>query len=53
LNYSVVLLYTGYFTATALEIQLAVIAAVVTAGALWLRWGEPSGPTVDERSSPA
>jgi RsiW-degrading membrane proteinase PrsW (M82 family) len=48
LNYSVVLLYAGYFTATALEIQLAVIAAVVTAAALWLRWGEPSGPAVSE-----
>jgi len=48
LNYSVVLLYTGYFTAAALEIQVAVIAAVVTAGALWLRWVEPSGPAVSE-----
>ena len=48
LNYSVVLLYAGYFTMTALEIQLAVIAAVVTAAALWLRWGEPSGPAVSE-----
>jgi len=50
LNYSVVLLYAGYFTAVALEIQVAVIAAVVTAGALWLRWGEPSGPAVSEVS---
>jgi hypothetical protein len=48
LNYSAVLLYAGYFTTAALEIQLAVIAAVVTAGALWLRWGEPSGPAVAE-----
>jgi RsiW-degrading membrane proteinase PrsW (M82 family) len=48
LNYSVVLLYTGYFTVVALEIQAAVIAAVVTAAALWLRWGEPSEPTISE-----
>jgi hypothetical protein len=48
LNYSVILLYTGYFTTTALEIQVAVIAAVVTAAALWLRWGEPSAPAVAE-----
>ena len=48
LNYSVVLLYAGYFDVIALEIQVAVIAAVVTAAALWLRWGEPSGPAVSE-----
>jgi RsiW-degrading membrane proteinase PrsW (M82 family) len=48
LNYSVVLLYTGYFTVTALEIQAAVIAAVVTAGALWLRWGESPGPAISD-----
>jgi RsiW-degrading membrane proteinase PrsW (M82 family) len=48
LNYSVVLLYAGYFTVFALEIQVAVIAAVVTAAALWLRWGEPSEPTISE-----
>jgi hypothetical protein len=48
LNYSVVLLYAGYFDLVALEIQVAVIAAVVTAAALWLSWGEPSGPAVSE-----
>jgi len=48
LNYSVVLLYAGYFTVVSLEIQAAVIAAVVTAAALWLRWGEPSGPALPE-----
>jgi RsiW-degrading membrane proteinase PrsW (M82 family) len=48
LNYSVVLLYAGYFTIAALEIQVAVIAVVVTAGALWLRWGESPGPAADE-----
>lgn len=41
LNYSVVLLAAGYFSLEALEIQVAVIAAVVTGAALWLRWGEP------------
>jgi len=46
LNYSAVLLYTGRFTMAALEIQTAVIAVVVTAAALWLRWGEPSEPAV-------
>jgi len=50
LNYSVVLLYAGYFTVVALEIQVAVIAAVVTAAALWLRWGEPSELAVPETS---
>ena len=48
LNYSVVLLYAGYFDIVALEIQAAVIAAVVTAAALWLRWGETSEPSVSE-----
>jgi len=52
LNYSVILLYAGYFTAAALEIEIALIAAVVTAAALWLRWGESSGSALDDRSSP-
>ena len=38
LNYSVVLLQTGLFTIVHLEIYAAVVAVLVTAGALWLRW---------------
>jgi RsiW-degrading membrane proteinase PrsW (M82 family) len=37
-NYSVVLLQTGIFTAVQLEIYVAVLAMLVTAWALWLRW---------------
>ena len=38
LNYSVVLLQAGLFTITHVEIYAAVLAVIVTAGALWLRW---------------
>ena len=38
LNYSVVLLTLGLFTTVGLEIYAAVVAVLVTAGALWLRW---------------
>lgn len=38
LNYGVVLLQTGIFTVLHLEIYAAVIAVLVAAGALWLRW---------------
>ena len=38
LNYSVVLLQTGLFTVVHVEIYAAVVAVLVTAGALWLRW---------------
>jgi RsiW-degrading membrane proteinase PrsW (M82 family) len=38
LNYSVVLLTLKIFTAVPLEIYVAVVAVLVTAGALWLRW---------------
>jgi RsiW-degrading membrane proteinase PrsW (M82 family) len=38
LNYSVVLLQSGIFTIVQLEIYAAVVAVLVTAGALWLRW---------------
>jgi len=40
LNYSVVLLQSGLFTVVHLEIYVAVVAVVVTAWALWLRWGK-------------
>lgn len=38
LNYSVVLLQSGLFTVVHLEIYAAVVAVLVTAWALWLRW---------------
>ena len=38
LNYSVVLLTLKIFTVVPLEIYVAVVAVLVTAGALWLRW---------------
>jgi RsiW-degrading membrane proteinase PrsW (M82 family) len=38
LNYSAVLLHAGVFTVVHLEIYAAVIAVLVTAWALWLRW---------------
>jgi len=38
LNYSVVLLQAGLFTAVHVEIYIAVLAVLVTAWALWLRW---------------
>jgi RsiW-degrading membrane proteinase PrsW (M82 family) len=38
LNYSAVLMQAGLFTAIQLEIYAAVVAVLVTAAALWLRW---------------
>ena len=38
LNYSVALLRAGLFTAVHVEIYVAVLAVLVTAWALWLRW---------------
>ncbi len=38
LNYSVVLLLAGLLTTVPVEIYIAVIAVLVTAWALWLRW---------------
>ena len=38
LNYSTVLLQSGLFTTVHLEIYAAVVAVLVTAWALWLRW---------------
>jgi hypothetical protein len=46
LNYSAVLLSLGYFTAVTVEIEVAVIAVVVTIGALWLRWQESPETTM-------
>ena len=48
LNYSAILLYAGHFTLLALEIEVAAIAVVVTAVALWLRWRESPEPALPE-----
>jgi len=42
LNYSVVLLQSGVFTIIHVEIYVAVVAVLVTAAALWLRWRKPA-----------
>ena len=42
LNYSVVLLSLGVLTHVQMEIYAAVVAALVTGGALWLRWRKPA-----------
>lgn len=42
LNYSAVLLRAGVFTVVHLEIYAAVVAVLVTAWALWLRWRSPA-----------
>ncbi len=42
INYSVVLLQSGIFTIAHVEIYAAVVAVLVTAGALWLRWKKTS-----------
>ena len=48
LNYSVVLLQSGLFTIVHVEIYAAVVAVLVTAGALWLRWRKPVEPGESE-----
>ena len=52
LNYSIVLLLAGLFTDIHAEIYIAVIAVVVTAWALWLRWRRRAATTEPEMSSP-
>ncbi len=42
LNYSVVLLQSGLITGIQIEIYVAVVAVLVTGGALWLRWRKPA-----------
>lgn len=44
-NYSVVLLQSGVFTIIHVEIYVAVVAVLVTAAALWLRWRKPAEVT--------
>ena len=45
LNYSAVLLQAGLFTAVQAEIYIAVLAVLVTAWALWLRWRKGAATT--------
>jgi len=52
LNYSVVLLQAGLFTFVHLEIYVAVLAVLVTAWALWLRWKKRAATTDPAISSP-
>jgi RsiW-degrading membrane proteinase PrsW (M82 family) len=52
LNYSVVLWQAGIFTDLHMEIFAAVIAVLVTAWALWLRWRKGVATTEPEPSSP-
>ena len=51
LNYSVVLLRTGLFTIIHVEVYAAVMAVLVTAVALWLRWRKPAELVETEASS--
>jgi len=52
LNYSVVLLQAGLLTALHVEIYAAVLAVLVTAWALWLRWRKREATAELEISSP-
>ena len=52
LNYDVVLLQAGLFTVVHVEIYAAVLAVLVTAWALWLRWRKKAATTDPAISSP-
>jgi RsiW-degrading membrane proteinase PrsW (M82 family) len=52
LNYSIVLWQTGLLTDVPAEIYVAVLAALVTAWALWLRWRKIAAIAEPEISSP-
>jgi len=52
LNYSVVLLQAGLLTDVPAEIYIAVLAVLVTAWALWLRWRKRTVTAEPEISSP-
>lgn len=52
LNYSIILLGAGLFTDVHAEIYVAVIAVLVTAWALWLRWRKREATAEPEISSP-
>jgi len=45
LNYSAVLFGAGIFTVVQIEIYVAVVAVLVTGGALWVRWRKPAVAT--------
>jgi RsiW-degrading membrane proteinase PrsW (M82 family) len=50
LNYGAVLFQAGVMTTVPLEICVAVVAALITAGVLWLRWKKSAEPSVYEAS---
>jgi len=52
LNYSVILFYSGLLTIVHVEIYIAVIAVLVTAWALWLRWRKGAATAEPAVSSP-
>jgi RsiW-degrading membrane proteinase PrsW (M82 family) len=52
LNYSVVLLQAGLFTTVHVEIYAAVVAVLVTAWAVWLRWRKGTPAAEPELSTP-
>jgi uncharacterized membrane protein YhfC len=52
LNYSVVLWQAGVLTDIPVEIYIAVLAVLVTAGALWLRWRKGAATAEPEISAP-
>jgi RsiW-degrading membrane proteinase PrsW (M82 family) len=52
LNYSVVLLYAGVLTDIPVEIYIAVLAVLVTAWAMWLRWRKTAAPAEPEITAP-
>ena len=52
LNYSAILFYAGRLTILHAEIYIAVLAVLVTAWALWLRWRKTAATTEPEISSP-
>ena len=51
LNYSAILFYAGRLTILHAEIYIAVLAVLVTAWALWLRWRKRAATTEPEISS--
>ena len=50
INYGAALFASGLFTIVQVEIFAAVVAVLVTAGALWLRWRKPAELAVSEIS---
>jgi len=52
LNYSVILFYSGLLTILHAEIYIAIIAVLVTAWALWLRWRKKAATAEPETSFP-